>query len=233
MTESGDFIVATGTGRAAATGADSGEEIWAVDLGAGVRRSIALEDGIAYFGLDGGEVVALSETDGSERWRVDLATSGAISTPTVANGMVYAAVGVGDVASDRRLVALDAATGAIQWTYVSPLNEILYSPAVVDGIAYVVGHDQHVVALDATTGALRWSVAIYGVLEAVPVVTDGVVYVAANDRAVIALDATTGDELWRVAIGGVPWSPAVTGGFLLIGTNAGILYAIGSPDDGS
>jgi outer membrane protein assembly factor BamB len=225
------LLVATQLGRAYLLDPASGEERWRVELGAGVTRSIASTDYLAYLGLNGGDLVALSVANGSEVWRHEAGAAGAISSPAIGDGMVYFATGLeSDNPADHGLRAVDAATGEMRWTYTSPSGARLYSPAVADGVAYVVGFDEHLVALDATTGEQMWSIDLGSVVEALPSVVDGVVYTASNDGSALAIDAETGEILWEVPITGVPWGPAVTGGYMLTGSSAGILYAIGGPD---
>lgn len=224
------LVVATQLGRAYAFDTASGEVVWQIETGGEVSRSVTATADTVFLGVAGGTVLAVSLADGSEIWRRALEADGQISSPTAAEGMLVLATGLDSADPDgRAVVALDAATGETLWTYRSPIHATIYSPAVVDGVAYVVGHDKLVVALDAATGAVLWSAEQEGEVEAAAMITNGVVYTAVNGLAAIALDAATGETLWEVPIRGVPWGPTVTGGFDLVSTDAGILYAIGSP----
>ncbi len=60
-----------------------------------------------------------------------------------------------------------------------------------------------------------------------PSIVGDTVYVIANDGPAAAVDVATGDIRWSVPIQGVPFAPAIAGGYLLVGTNVGHLYAIG------
>jgi outer membrane protein assembly factor BamB len=223
------LIAATQSGTVYAIDAATGAVAWHAAAGGPVSRSVAIADDVAYLGLER-KIVAMSVEDGKIRWGTDVASDGVIGTPAISGGLVYAATGIdADDATAHGVVALDAATGAKRWTYVSPEGQLIYTPAIVDGHAYVVGHDRHVVSLDAATGAVQWSVDRPSDVEALPAVSGGVVYVAGNDGPAAALDAKNGSELWTVAILGVPYAPAVVDGYLLVGTDADILYAIGGP----
>ena len=69
-----------------------------------------------------------------------LSTRRVVSSPAVANGVVY--VGSGD----SKVYALNAATGAILWT-VCTGGPVTSSPAVVNGVVYIGSWDKHVYAL--------------------------------------------------------------------------------------
>jgi outer membrane protein assembly factor BamB len=85
------------------------------------------------------------------------------------------------------------------------------------------------VALDAATGAAQWAVESPTDIEALPVFNGGTVYVVGNDGPAEAVDAATGAVTWSTPIRGVPFAPAVVDGYLIVGTDLGILYAIGGP----
>ena len=108
------------------------------------------------------------------------------------------------------MCALDAATGARKWEFVSPTNAFEGEASsahkgteVVDGVAYVVGsspgdYDQKVHALDAATGKRKWSVRPgddlgFGTLTA----TDGALYVRGRDQA-YALSLASGETKWSI-----------------------------------
>src|SRR5215469_2320494 len=130
------------------------------------------------------------------------------SNPLVVDGMMYTTQG-------QDVVALDAATGHILWTYryfaddskrccgkftrgLAILNETLYFAAV----------DAHLIALDAKTGTVKWNTTVanarsgYSMTLAPLVVHDKVIVGTAGGeygiRGLIAgYDANTGKETWR------------------------------------
>jgi glucose dehydrogenase len=79
---------------------------------------------------------------------------------------------------DRRVVAMDAATGEELWT-TSFDNELEALPSIVGDTIYVVGNDGPATALDAATGAQVWSVEIDGIPFA-PAVADGYLLVGTD-----------------------------------------------------
>jgi outer membrane protein assembly factor BamB len=142
-------------------------------------------------------------------WRYQPPSPFTPTAPVAAGGLVFVC---GD---DRSVRALDAANGALQWSYATG-GPILQPPTVWSGRAYVGSGDGYVYALDAATGRLVWRfraapaerrTMVYGSLCSTwPVntgvlVEGGVAYVAAGNidydgTYVHALDAVTGDIIW-------------------------------------
>jgi outer membrane protein assembly factor BamB len=230
----GELVVAATTaGTAYAVDATSGEVAWQSKLPGGVSRSIAVSADGAYFGAAGGWLVALRVADGTPMWQTRLASSGHGGTPAFADGLVYAATGIStDEFESKGVAAVDASSGEIRWHYASPAMAQVFTPAVVDGVAYVVGQDAAVVALDARTGSEVWSAETNGPNSALAAIAAGVVYVASDEGAVFAFDAPTGELIWRAdLIEGKAYAPVVSAGYVIVGTSRGVLYAIGDGND--
>jgi outer membrane protein assembly factor BamB len=220
------FVVGTQTGTAYAIDVKTGAIRWKTALGGSVSRSVAIAGGIVFLGA-GGNLTALALADGKIRWSQAVTKAGAIGTPTAAGGMVYAATGLGgDDPSAYGVAAVDAKTGAPKWRFTSPTQDVVYTPAVVDGRAYVVGEDHHVTALEAKTGKVIWTTVTDQVDEVLAAVVDGQVFIAGNGGAMNALDANTGEIRWSVPYRGVPYGTTVVDGYVLVGTDVGDLVAI-------
>jgi outer membrane protein assembly factor BamB len=144
-----------------------------------------------------------------------------ISSPAVAGSTVY----VGS--NDRKVYALDAATGDLRWAHTTG-NFVFSSPAVAGGIVYVGSWDHKVYALDAATGHLRWTYTTGNTIESSPAVAGGTVYVGSDDHKVYALDAATGHLRWTYTTGGAIdfSSPAVAGGTVYVGSDDHKVYAL-------
>ena len=221
-----DIVAATRGTHAYRINTVKGDQVWSVDLGGATTRSVAVDDDTAYLGLEG-DIVAIALADGAERWRATIAASGSVGTPTVVGDLVYAATGLDGEPADKGVAAIDKGTGEVRWGYTSPSHAQIYTPAVVGGRAFVLGHDGLLVALDPATGNGLWVHDFAGDLEALPSIVGDTAYVIANDGPAAAVDATSGDIRWSIPIQGVPFAPAIAGGYLLVGTNVGHLYAIG------
>jgi outer membrane protein assembly factor BamB len=196
--------------------------------------SPVVAQGTVVIGSGDGGVYAADAATGELRW--SYATDGRVrSSPAVADGVVY----VGSM--DGRLYAIDLATGSARWRFETEgyaLNSsewgfdrrsIQSSPAVVDGTVYFGSRDGHVYAVDAASGEERWRFdQEVSWCNTSPAVFDGVVYAGTSDgHFVQALDAATGEELWRTATAGrVFASPAVAGETVVVGDQAGTLFAL-------
>jgi outer membrane protein assembly factor BamB len=114
---------------------------------------------------------------------------------------------------------------------------ILYSPAVVDGVAYVVNQGEYgstISAVSVEDGSERWRIATDFALSS-PVVADGVVFTGgysldAGSSTLHAVSATDGSERWRFTTEGWLTFPAVVDGVVFVGNDEGTLYAVDASD---
>jgi eukaryotic-like serine/threonine-protein kinase len=96
---------------------------------------------------------------------------------------------------DKKVYALDAATGDKKWEFLAGDN-FQSSPAYADGVLYVTCYDKKVYALDAKTGSKLWEFATnWFFTNGSPSVANGIVYVPSD--YLYALDAKTGKEIWK------------------------------------
>ena len=144
----------------------------------------------------------------TELWRAPLPDAGALSTtPLVVDGTAYVQGGSGQV------VAVDAATGEVEWASDPTGFNIGPFGVAVDGErVYGLDGSQGVLALDRADGTVIWEADVTPTptlgIDIQPVVVDGLVIVSSvpvsidgiytpGDRGVIyALDAATGEERW-------------------------------------
>jgi alcohol dehydrogenase (cytochrome c) len=134
------------------------------------------------------------------------------ATPLVVDGVMYT------VQAPNDIIALDAATGRVYWTYPyipSPLARLCCGRvnrglAILDNTLYMATIDGHLIAVDAKTGGLVWNVIVsgaraeagYSFTVAPLVVKDKVIIGTAGGEYGIrgflaAFDAKTGKEAWR------------------------------------
>ncbi|HEV8416170.1 MAG TPA: PQQ-dependent dehydrogenase, methanol/ethanol family [Bryobacteraceae bacterium] len=132
------------------------------------------------------------------------------STPLVVDGVMYTVQNPDDV------VALDAATGRVFWTYSYPVSpdarpccgRLSRGVAILGETLYIGTIDAHVVALDAKTGKAIWDIEVgkaasgYAITHAPQIVKDKVIVGMAGGEYgirgyILALDAKTGKEAWR------------------------------------
>ncbi|MFB6160656.1 MAG: PQQ-binding-like beta-propeller repeat protein [Haloferacaceae archaeon] len=148
-------------------------------------------------------------------------------TPAVGGGRLY--VGTHD------LVARDAATGAVQWTFETAADAgAISAPTVVDGTVYVAGvlRDSTLYAVDAASGEERWRVGTAGTPgPGAPAVADGRAYVVDESGAVTAVATADGSERWQVTPdpGGWAVAPVVADGRVYVAGD-GVVLALDAAD---
>jgi eukaryotic-like serine/threonine-protein kinase len=152
----------------------------------------------------------------------------AISSSTVANGMVY----VGS--NDGQLYAFDAncrENCQPLWSYPT-MSFIISSPTVANGRIYFGADNGKLYAFDSNCRKAcqpLWSYTTAGGIDSSPVVVDGKVYVGSWDNTFYAFDASCTKDclpLWSYLTGGgVFSSPATVNGLVYVGSVDGKLYA--------
>lgn len=139
-------------------------------------------------------VLALDPADGAVRWRTPVGANVLPPfAPAVAGGRV--------VVGRDRVSALDAETGAVDWTYAAADLSVFRNPAVADGVVYIGALRPTdgipagaLLALDADDGTRKWRLDTE-LRPSPPATIDGTVYTAA-DR-VLAVRAADGQPRWR------------------------------------
>ena len=228
----GTVYVGSHDSRVYAVDAETGEQAWRT--GTSNRNTIVaspvVQDGTVF--ISNGDVLrALDAESGEEQWRSD--ADPGMSSPTVANGTVYA--------GGRQVFALDAETGERLWIE-RPDRELTImfrsTPTVADGTVYVGGEQSphqmfgRLYAFDAETGEVQWQFETDEVMVPSPTVASGVVFAADNGGNVFAFDAETGDRRWTLETGSATQcSPTVVDGTLFVETG-GMLHAIDAGVDG-
>ena len=145
------------------------------------------------------------------KWVRQLSTLSSVeTTPLVVDGVLYATL------PDDVVMAIDARTGLVFWTYEYPLPDQLTlccgkqsrGVAILGSTLFLGTLDAHLVALDANTGALLWDTEVadglggHSITAAPLVVKDMVLTGIAGGEYGIrgfidAYDARTGKRRWR------------------------------------
>lgn len=171
----------------------TGVQLWrytAPDF-APITSSAAVADGLVVV-AGGDRVYGLDEATGALRWARDLGPQARLSTPAIADGLVYLG---GDA-----LYALDAADGALAWR-ASDVGTNVSTPAVAGGLVVVGAQDPAfgLHAFDAATGGLAWSSQATGESMAGPTIAGHVVWTPAESGELLAFDLASGRLLGRLA----------------------------------
>lgn len=199
---------------------------WTRRLGSGASYSSPAlgQDGTVYLSVDR-TLYAVGDEGASSRvlWSFDASDISEVSPAVTAEGTVVFG------ANDSVVYGLSP-EGELRWRH--RLSNITYSSPAADDTGHVVvgDSDGHIVTLDARTGAQTATTPRGGAVWTAPAVDRrGDVYWGTQSGRVYGARAD-GEIIWRLDAGGTVDSyPALAGdGTLLIGSEDGTLYAIGT-----
>jgi outer membrane protein assembly factor BamB len=217
--------------------ARTGARNWRFQTSGDVIASPGYSDGMIYLASDDDTLYALTPTR-QLVWKHGV--NGAIYTaPAVSEGLVVFGVVDNGVATpdsqgdfysyNNKVVALDAATGAPRWEYITePWGFVYSSPATEGGRVYFGTQQGYVRARRLSDGAAVWERRINDqAILGSPAVADGILYVPSYDGNLYMLSAADGSILGQYATGAlIHSSPAVANGKLYFGGADGYLYCL-------
>jgi len=113
----------------------------------------------------------------------------------------------------------------VKWKFQTGKKLIHSSPAVADGVVYVVSKDGFLYAMNLD-GTLKWKFPTEAGINSSPAIANGVVYVGSEDRNLYAIHLD-GTLKWKFPTGIVGFSsPAVVNDVIYVGSGDYNLYAI-------
>lgn len=187
-------------------------------------------NGTLYFGSLDHNLYALDAETGAQKWKT---TAGGLiaGSPRVQDGVVY-------VGALNTLLAVDASSGAIKWTFKSPNpNEWLWAqPTIANNTVYIGSLTGNMYALDAATGNRRWTFPLTSGAEirSALVVDGDTGYFGASDQNVYAINLTNGQLKWKTAdkalAGPIYTTPYLRDGILYIPVQGHNMYALNAAD---
>jgi outer membrane protein assembly factor BamB len=136
-----------------------------------------------------------------------------------------------DNSSNRRLAAIDVATGSERWSVNRSAERVAWSSPIMVSIggksALIVAGNPHITAYNPANGQEIWKLrCLGGEVAASPCYTDGVVFGANEYAKLVAVNAATGEQLWedREFLPDVS-SPVAVNGCLFVATGYGAVAA--------
>jgi outer membrane protein assembly factor BamB len=146
----GRVYVASSTGTVAALDADTGQDVWRINLGTSIAAGVGTDGETAAVVTRGNELVAI--TGGKEAWRVRLPAR-TFTAPLVAGKRIFV------LTADRTVSAFDGQTGARLWSQSRTAEPLVLSQAGVllaVGDTLVAGLSGRLVGLNPLNGSVRW-----------------------------------------------------------------------------
>jgi outer membrane protein assembly factor BamB/subtilisin family serine protease len=216
--------------------AQTGAEIWSVDIGSRVFFGPAVSgDLVVAAGAGARTLVGLDAATGTQRWSLSREADEFVAAPSIADGTVYVTTSVPPAGFapgfQGSLLAVDAATGQLRWEAAAHGDGQGTAPAVHGELVIAGSHGLGVVAAyHRDTGEPAWHYGLEvsgGVSSSILVSGDGYVVGGAQlDERIFVLDANTGELVWDQPVGeSVLSSPAYADGRLVVADAGGTLHA--------
>jgi outer membrane protein assembly factor BamB len=230
---SGVLYVADADGRVLALDAQTGRNLWSVDLDLPVSGGPGVGQGMVLVGTSDGELIALGESDGALRWSAQL-SSEILSVPRASDGVVVVRT------NDGKLFGLEATNGNERWRYEREVPVLTLrgtgSPVVVGGAAYFGMSGGRLVALRIDTGGLLWDTSVtvpsgrselerLADIDGDPLVFGGGVFVATYQGEVAAAEQRSGRLAWRRKLSAYS-AMATDGRRLYVSDAEGVVWAL-------
>ena len=240
-----------------ALNATDGSQLWDYYTGEW-PSSPAVANGVVFVSTDF-SINALNATDGTQIWRNEPQYDVPVgfSTPTVADGIVYAGTTNSSNNGCCNVYAINATNGKTLWSTSSLVGyaRVNPSPTIVNGTVYVGAEGAFgwaippgypiaqicygVYAFNAKSGAQIWNYNTDYSGWSSPVVAGGIVYYVSEENNLHAINATSGAEIWNytpvytgtgngVTLDNVDSSPIVVEGIVYLGSDYGNVYAFNS-----
>jgi outer membrane protein assembly factor BamB len=195
------LYVGGGDGNLYSYNASTGAPNWTARVlsGNSIDTAPAVYSNIVYVTSYGGDIDAFDASTGALIWGASSTDASIVSSPAVANGVLY-------VAPQDQLLAFNAANGYPLWNIPTTHTLSYSSPAVANGVLYIGTEDYGLQAYSTDDGSLLWSggPCSGSYMTSSPSIANGMVYQGCDSGNLYAL--ALGHHLART-----PPPPAVDG----------------------
>jgi outer membrane protein assembly factor BamB len=200
--ENGRLFVADGFGNVTALDANTGKQIWRVELGVPIFDAPAVDGGRVFVASQDNHFHALAAADGRELWdHQGIVESAGIMVSTaaaVAGEFVVVPYTSGELYAFRvqngRPAWSDMLTRTGNTTALSALDDIAARPVVDRNLVIAVSHSGTMAAIAVDSGERAWSRDIGGIQT--PWVAGDYLYVLNGDNQLICLTRKEGRVKW-------------------------------------
>jgi outer membrane protein assembly factor BamB len=216
------FVIDQDEGALVCLDADTGATVWRYTGPDRSDASPAVSGNVAVFGSCASALHVVSLDSGKHLHDIAIEDGGGqiAGGAAVADGHAYAGV------RDGRVVCADIETGKFIWTTTVSELEVFCTPAVNAAWVIVTSYDGKVHGLNRETGEIRWQRELGGIPSSAVIVDDKIV--VTTDGTLYLLNLETGEPVWEQHIADEITSPAVLEGMILVGSEDGMITALGA-----
>lgn len=207
-----------------------GRKLWSYAIDGPVNGSPAISGNVAIVAGCDSILHAVDVKTGQATGTVELSGQ-AGATAAVLDGQAY----VGTMSNQVVSVRIDKPAKLWQFEARRRQQPFYASAAVTEKLVIAGSRDKKIYALDRLTGQEKWNFITEGQVDASPVIVGNRVYVGSLSRGgeFYVLDLNTGRQIQQILLdSAVSGSVAVSGQYLLVGTEKGTLYCFGPPQSG-
>ncbi|WP_144999658.1 outer membrane protein assembly factor BamB family protein [Polystyrenella longa] len=182
-----------------------------------IIRSTPSGDQLVVMG--GNQLDAYDPHTGEQKWKLPGLVGGrTITGPTLADGLVYATVGMrGEIKAVRPEKLDEGIDAAVVWSYRNNTPDTC-CPVVIDKLLFMVSDNGIASCLNSQTGELHWRERLGGDFKASPVYADGHIYFLNKAGECTVVDAAA--EFRKISVNQLDdefiASPAISDGQILV-----------------
>ena len=200
--EKGIIFVTNGFGNVIALDANSGEEIWKINIRIPIRSAPIAFDNIVYVISHDNQVFALNSLNGEVLWnhRGILESASVLSSNSVSidGGLVFVPYSSGEIYAIRTL------NGSVAWTdslsrtgsstSLSEINSITARPVTDNGRMISISHAGRMISVDISSGERLWTLDISG--TETPWVSGDWVFALSTNSELVGVSRNAGKIKW-------------------------------------
>ena len=216
------IFIANGNGTVGSFNQDSGDENWVVNVSP-LASGVSAGFGILIVAGSQGQLICLSQDDGSTIWSVDVGSE--ILAPAALDAKLVIVK-----TSSGELNAYNISNGLREWSYRSQLPTLTLRgsspPVIEEGIVYAAFDNGRLGAFQVSTGFLVWDGAISYVegtseldnmidADAAPVLEGGLLFIANYQGQIAAFDPAQRRIVWAEEASSF-YSPIISEGVMAV-----------------
>jgi outer membrane protein assembly factor BamB len=216
------LFIANGNGAVGSFNQDSGDENWVVNVSP-LSSGVSAGFGVLVVAGSQGELICLSQDDGSIIWSIDVGSE--VLAPAALNAKLVLVK-----TSSGELNAYNISNGLREWSYRSQLPTLTLRgsspPVIEEGVVYAAFDNGRLGAFQVDTGFLVWDGAISYVegtseldnmidADAAPVLEGGLLFIANYQGQIAAFDPAQRRIVWAEKASSF-YSPVISKGVMAV-----------------